>query len=101
MDISEVSDHTETLDGVRRTECDGLLRWYVDNRLVARQEDAETLLIRSDFDEREQLVDTHPDTFSVTPRLEGHMKVLADLRRGDTDAIRDVVTAAWELQRRG
>ena len=43
---------------------------------------------------REQL-----DTFSVTPPLEAHMKVLADLVRGDTDAIREALTAAWELQR--
>lgn len=100
MDIIEVSNHAGNLDGVRRKECEGLLRWYVDNRLVARQEDAETLLIRSDFDDRERLVDSHPATFSVPPAIEGHMKVLADLRRGDPGAIREAVTAAWELQRR-
>ena len=99
MDVTEVAALVEALEGVRRTERDGLLHWSVGGRLVARQEDAETLLVRSDFDDRERLVDAHPETFSVPPRLEGHMKVLADLRRGDPDAIRAAVTAAWELQR--
>ena len=75
-----------------------MLRWYVDNRLVARQEDHDTLLIRSDFADRERLVDTHPGTFSVTPRIEGHQKVLADLRGGDLAAVQDAVTSAWDLQ---
>ena len=31
--------------------------------------------------------------------MEAHLKVLADLRRGDPAAIREALTAAWELQR--
>ena len=100
MDISEVSEHLSTLTGVREQRRDGRTGWYVDGRLVARLEDDETLLVRSEFTDREHLVETLPDTFSVTPRMESHMKVLADLRRGDPDAIRAAITAAWELQRR-
>jgi hypothetical protein len=100
MRIQEVAQHAAALDGVREKECDGLLRWYVGSRQVARQIDDDTLLVRADFDAREVLVDTDPATFSVTPRIEGHQKVLADLRRGDPGAIRDALTAAWELQRR-
>jgi len=100
MDISEVREHLSTLTGVREQRREGRTGWYVDGRLVARQEDDETLLVRSDLEDREHLLEALPDTFSVTPRMEGHMKVLADLRRGDPDAIRAAVTAAWELQRR-
>jgi len=100
MRITDIARHATSLDGVRQQESDGLLRWYVDDRLVARQQDAETVLIRADFDDRERLVEAHPATFSVTPRIEGHQKVLADTRRGDLTAVRDAITAAWELQRR-
>ena len=100
MRIQDIARHATSLPGVRQKERDGLLRWYVDDRLVARQQDAETLVVRSDFTDRERLVEVHPTTFSVTPRIEGHQKVLADTRRGDLDAVRDALTAAWELQRR-
>lgn len=99
MDISEVREHLNGLAGVREQRRDGRIGWYVDSRLVAREEDDEAIVIRSDFHARERLVDTHPDTFSVTPPLEAHMKVLADLVRGDPHAIRAALTAAWELQR--
>ena len=99
MDLDQVRDHLAGLDGVREQRRDGRPGWYVGGRMVARVEDEETLVVRSDFAERERLVDDHPDTFSVTPPLEAHMKVLADLRRGDDAAIRAALTAAWELQR--
>ena len=100
MRLEEVGDHAESLAGVKRKGHEGRIAWYVDNRLVVRQHDADTLVVRSDFEERERLVDAHPDTFSVPPHLEAHMKVEADLVRGDPDAIRTAITAAWELQRR-
>jgi hypothetical protein len=100
MQLDEVGEHAESLPGVKRKGHEGRVAWYVDNRLVARQEDERFLLLRSGFAEREVLVDAHPDTFSVSPPLEAHMKVLADLERGDPDAIRAAITAAWELQRR-
>ena len=68
--------------------------------VIMSQQDAETLVVRSDFEDRERLVEEHPTTFSVTPRIEGHQKVLADTRRGDLGAVRAALTAAWELQRR-
>ncbi|GAA1475730.1 hypothetical protein GCM10009623_01760 [Nocardioides aestuarii] len=100
MDLDDVAAHAESLTGVKRKGHPGRVAWYVDNRLVARQEDERFLLVRSDFDAREQLVADHPGTFSVAPPLEAHMKVLADLELGDADAIRGAITAAWELQRR-
>ncbi len=99
MDISEVRDHLSTLTGVKEQKRDGRLGWYVAGRLVARQEDDESIVIRSEIEERERLVDSDPESFAVTPRLEAHRKVLADLVRGDPAAIRAALTAAWELQR--
>lgn len=96
---SAIEAHLEQLDGVRLHLDRRGRRWCVDNRLVARQLDASTLLIRSDFREREDLLDAHPSTFSVRPQLEGHMKVLADVIHGEVDAICDALTAARDLQR--
>jgi hypothetical protein len=99
MDLDDVRDHLAGLDGVKEQRRDGRTGWYVGGRMVARVEDDEPLVVRSGLEERELLVDAHRDTFTVTPALEAHMSVLADLCRGDADAIRAALTAAWELQR--
>jgi hypothetical protein len=87
------------LDGVRVHDDPRGRRWCVRNRLVARQVDEYTLLIRTDFEPREDLLDKHPGTFSMRPSLEAHMKVLADVSHGDISVIREALTAAWQMQR--
>jgi hypothetical protein len=69
--------------------------------LVARQVDEHTLLIRTDFEPREDLLDRHPGTFSVRPALEAHMKVLADIGHGDIAVVCEALRVAWDLQRAG
>lgn len=96
MSWDEVEAMLGDLDGVRRSGH----RWTLGGRLVAREYDATTLLVRADFDARERLVDQYPDTFSITPDLEAHMKVLADLERGSVEALRLGLREAVELQRR-
>lgn len=99
MEIDDVAVHLLALDGVRQQRRDGHTGWYVGGRLVARTADPDELVVRSELDDRERLVAAHPATFSVTPSLEAHQKVLVDLRRGEPTAIRAALTAAWELQR--
>lgn len=99
MDLTAVARIALALDGVRETTHRGLRQWRMDGRLVAREVDAQTLVIRSGFGEREMLVDAHPETFSVSPRYESHMMVLADLARGEDAAIQAAIEAAWSLQR--
>jgi hypothetical protein len=92
----DVSEILESFERVRRSGH----RWTLGGRLVAREYDATTLLIRADFDAREQLVDQHPETFSITPDLEAHMKVLADLERGSVEALTIALREAVDLQSR-
>ncbi len=99
MDVSAITTHLETLDGVREQATGSRRTWRVRGRLVARLEDDETLLVRSMAADREQLVAADPETFYVTPAIEAHHKVLVHLPAADTDAVRRVLTAAWELQR--
>jgi hypothetical protein len=100
MTVDEVAAVALALDDVRETGCSGKRRWYVRNRLVAREVDAGSIVIRCDFPERERLVIAHPDTFTITPRFEAHMMVVADLRRGEPEAITAAVRTAWAWQRR-
>jgi len=96
--ISEVDRLAAALAGVRRSTTDGLAQWRYHGRLVARQIDGTTLVIRADFDYRDWLLRQFPDTFSVPARYAKHMMVIADLTNGDAGAIEDALEAAWQLQ---
>jgi hypothetical protein len=88
------------LEGVRRTDRNGHLpEWRYHGRLIARQLDSDHLVIRVDFDFRRSLMQTDADTFSVPNRYVKHMMVVADVVRGDIDAIVDAIENAWQLQR--
>ena len=97
--MHDVGALATALAGVRQTSSKGLTEWRYHGRLVARQLDDETIVIRSEFRTRATLVRAHPETFSVPTRFAKHMMVVADLERGDADAIEDAIEAAWALQR--
>ena len=99
IDLENLAQHALSLDGVRERDSSGRRGWYWNGRLVAREEDDESVVVRCAFDVRERLLVAHPDTFSVPPRLESHQKVMVDLLRGDENVALAAVTAAWELQR--
>ncbi len=100
MSPDEVADHAASLPGCKKKGTTARPAWYVDNRLVARLEDATTLTIRCRFGDRERLLASHPETFGVPPAMEAHMKVQAVLDHGNDDAIREAITGAYDLQRR-
>jgi hypothetical protein len=100
IDLERLAAHALGLAGVRERASAGRRGWYVDGRLVLREDDPGFVVVRCDIDDREQLLVDHPETFSVPPRFETHHKVMVDLVRGDAQAAYDAVTAAWELQRR-
>ena len=86
------------LDGVRESSAKGRLRWSLGGRLVARELDHSSIVIRSGFTEREELLAAHPATFFVPPRFDAHMMVVARLAEGDPAAIAAAIRAAWTLQ---
>ena len=100
MRIEDVRDLLATYDDVREKGTAGSPGWYVDNRLVARQLDADSVLVRADFDARERLLEDHPDMFSVPPSMEGHQKVVVELGRADPEGVRRALAEAVTLQRR-
>lgn len=78
-----------------------MLSWRCRGRMVARQLDKTHVAIRSSFDARDLLLTTFPGTFTVPSRLTKHRTVVADLARGDRDAIEEALIAAWHLQSTG
>ena len=98
LQIGEVDRLAGALPGVRRTVAGGLAQWRYHGRLIARQLDEAHLVIRADFDYRDQLLRQFPETFSVPARYAKHMMVVADLAQGDIGAIEDALEAAWQLQ---
>jgi len=88
----------EGLDGVPESSVKGRLRWSLSGRLVARQIDESSIVIRTGFVEREQLLRAHPTMFFVPPRFEAHMMVVAELPEADPHVVAAAIHAAWELQ---
>jgi hypothetical protein len=99
IDLEVLGRHALSLDGVRERRTGGRRGWYWNGRLVLREQDDESAVVRCGFDERERLLVAYPETFSVPPRLESHQKVTVDLVRGDEEVALAAVTAAWQLQR--
>ena len=100
MTPEEVGRYAESLPQVKRKGTRARPAWYVHDRLVARLDDPDTLVIRVPLSRREELLQTYPDSFGVPPRMESHHKVEAYLDRAQPDAVRAAIDLAWELQRR-
>ena len=97
--MGDVARVARALAGARFSGPEGRAEWRYHGRLVARQLDDAHLVIRADFDFRDQMLREFPETFSVPTRYIKHMMVVADLARGDAGAIEDALEAAWQLQR--
>ena len=100
MTLDEVARYAESLPHVKRKGTESRPAWYVHDRLVVRVQDRDTVVIRVPLSRRELLLETYPDTFGVTPRMEAHHKVEAYLDRAEARAVRAAIDLAWELQHR-
>lgn len=100
MTLDEVGEYVESLPEVKRKGTEARPAWYVHDRLVVRQQDPQTVVIRVPLSEREALLAAHPDTFGVPPRMEAHHKVEAYLERAEPEALRTAIDLAWDMQRR-
>lgn len=98
MTPDEVGGYAESLPGVTRKGTEARPAWYVNNRLVVRLHDANTLVIRVPLSKRERLLADCPDAFGVPPRMEAHHKVEAYLDAAQPEAVRRAIDLAWEMQ---
>jgi hypothetical protein len=100
MDLEDVDRLARSHEGVKRKGTEARPAWYVDDRLVVRWLDPTSVVLRSDFGARERLLEDHPETFTLPPRFESHMKVVVELDRADPDALGRGIAEAVELQRK-
>ena len=100
MELDDIHRLAMEHGGVKRKGTEARPAWYVDDRLVVRQLDPTSVVIRAGFAARERLIADHPDTFGVPPRFESHMMVVVELDRADPRAVARAVSEAVELQRR-
>lgn len=96
--IERVGELALSLPRVKQKACGDLIGWWVDNRLLARQLDADTVVIRADFEPRERLLADFPQTFVMHPRFEAHQMVVAELPAADETGVTRALHEAWSLQ---
>ena len=87
MNLDDVDRIARAHEGVKRKGTEARPAWYVDDRLVVRWLDPTSVVVRSGFAARERLLADHPETFTLPPRFESHMKVVVELDRADPDAL--------------
>jgi hypothetical protein len=56
-----------------------------------------TLVVRTDVEDRERLLEDAPDTYYVTDHYRPHPVVLVRLARVNRDALRDLLSVSWRL----
>ena len=70
----------------------------VKEKLFARlREDAESLVVAMDFDQRDELLSADPDTYYITDHYLKYKWILVRLSRVHPDAMRDLLRGACRL----
>ena len=68
----------------------------VRDKMFARlREDGETLVVWTDFLEREALTQGDPENFFITPHYEDYPLVLIALERVDAEELRELLIESW------
>jgi hypothetical protein len=101
MRWDDIESFAAGLDGVCLGERDGLRIWRLHGRLIARELDSQSLVVRVPFDLRSSLLSAFPGTFSVPRRFEKHMMVVANLPNAERGAVEQAIEGAWHLQSEG
>ena len=64
---------------------------------IHRSAEPETLAIRIDFDQRDELMAADPQTYYLTDHYVNHPVMLVRLSRVHPDALRDLLLMAWRF----
>jgi len=65
---------------------------------VHRSAEPDSLAIRLDFDQRDELMAADPDTYYLTPHYVNYPVVLVRLHRVHRDALRDLLLMGWRFE---
>jgi hypothetical protein len=84
------------LDKVEESTSYGTPAFKVGGQLIARlREDLDSLVVRSDFEQRAELMAVDPETYYITDHYLNYEWVLVRLERVHPDALRDLLRGAW------
>jgi hypothetical protein len=97
--LDTVRDMALALPGVQEGTSYGAPAWLVHGRMFAcqpshRSAEPGSLVVRVDFDQREELLAAEPETYYVTDHYVGYTSVLVRLSRVHLDAMRDLLRTA-------
>jgi hypothetical protein len=85
-----------SLDKAEEGTSYGTPAFKVGGNLFARlREDSESLVVRMDRDDREELIAADPETYYITDHYLNYPWILVRLSRVGPDAMRDLLRGAW------
>jgi hypothetical protein len=85
-----------TLPNVKESTSYGTAALKVKGKLFVRlKEDNETIVLRMEFDQREAMMAEDPETYFITDHYREYPWVLAKLARLKSEALRDLLRAAY------
>ena len=84
--------------GVEESTSYGTPALKVKKKLMVRMwEDGVTMVLKSTFDEREELMAADPDAYFITDHYLNYEWVLVNLNRVNEEALRDLLRGAYRL----
>jgi hypothetical protein len=97
-EFGEVRRIALALDNVEEGTSYGTAAFKVGGELFVRMhQDGESLVVRTDFEQREELMASDPETYYITDHYLNYEWILIRLSRVHPDALRDLVRMAWRL----
>ena len=87
-------ESTTRYDGSPVLKVDGC---FMAGLAMHRSAEPDTLVIRSEFEQRGFFIEDAPDTYYVTDFYRKYPVVLVRLSRVDSDALRDLLSMSWRL----
>jgi hypothetical protein len=86
----------QTLPGAEEGTSYGTPAFKVKGKLFARfHQDGEALVVRVDFDEREEMMSADPEKFYITDHYLNYPWMLVRLSKVRPDQLRDLLIASW------
>ena len=96
--FEEVRRIALALDNVEEGTSYGTRAFKVGGELFVRMhQDGESLVVRTDFEQREELMAADPETYYITDHYLNYEWILIRLSCVQPDALRDLVRMAWRL----
>jgi len=94
--FAQLRDYALSLPGVEEGTSYGTPAFRVKGKFFLRlKEDGETLVLKTDFYERDHLMESEPDTFFITDHYRAYPAVLVRLPAVRPRQLRELVLDSW------